>query len=197
MSTNMNKDLNMGAESLNALKVRQYSIADTLDQRTRQAIDAVSASGERLAQAAQGLQHNGQRVAQDAVQAMGVQARDAVEQGMRQAFDRYAQELQQAARQATHTANALQSQREGLERAQRGLLWKASLGLLVGAVLAVGSSGFWFLKSMQAVRHAEFSEAVTRATQTGALAPCGQKLCVKAPRNAPRYDRNSDYIVVP
>lgn len=187
----------MDAEQLKVLAVRVAALADALEERSRHAVQAVDASGERLDQTARNLSQNVQRLAAETARSVGAQAHTAVTQGMQQAFDRCAHDLQQAAHQATQTAHALQAQNEVLDRAQRGLLWRASWGLLVGAVLAAGASGFWFWKSTQAARSAGFSESIVRATQSGTLTQCGKLLCVKAPRNAPRYDKNSDYILLP
>lgn len=186
----------MDAEQIKTLAIRLAALADVLDERSQQAVQAVSASGERLDQSARALSQNVQWVASEAIRSMGAQAQAAVTQGMQSAFDRCAFELQQAADLATRSAQALQAQHEGMQRSQRGLLWRASLALLVGAVLAAGVSGFLLWKGAQAAQSAEFSESILRATQSGAITQCDERLCVRVPKNAPRYSGNSDYVLL-
>lgn len=186
----------MDAEQLKTLAIRLAALTDALEERSQQAVQSVSASGERLDQTARALGQNVQWQSAEAIRSMGAQAQAAVTQGMQAAFDRCAFELQQAADLATRSAQALQAQHEGVQRAQRGLLWRASLALLVGAALAAGVSGFLLWKSAQAAQSAEFSEAILRATQSGAITQCDERLCVRVPKNAPRYSGNSDYVLV-
>ena len=115
---------------------------------------------------------------------------------MQSAFDHCASELQKAADLASRGAQALQVQQEGLQRSQRGLLWRASLALLVGAVLTAGVSGFLLWKSAQAVQSAEFSESILRATQSGTITLCEERLCVRVPKNASRFSGNSEYVLL-
>jgi len=189
--------MGMDTEQLKSLALRLAALTDALDERSRQAVQVVNANGERLDQTARHLSQNVQRLTSEATRSVGAEAHAAVAQGMQQAVSQCAQALEQAARQATQSAQALQAQNEALHRAQRALVWRSALALLVGAVLATGASSYAFWKNTQAARSAEFSAAIHRATQAGTLTQCGDALCVKAPRNAPRYARNADYVLLP
>jgi hypothetical protein len=189
--------MTMDTEQLKALAVRVAALTDALEDRSHQAVQAVSSSSERLDQTARHLSQNVQRVTAEATRLVGAEARAAVTQGMQQAVSQCAQALEQASSQAIQSAQALQAQHEALQRARRGLVWRSGLGLLVGAVLATGASAYAFWKNTQAAQSAEFSAAIVRATQSGSLTQCGDVLCVKAPRNAPRYPRNTDYVLLP
>ena len=186
----------MEAEQLKMLAIRLAALADALDERSRQAVLAVSASGEQLDQTARALSQNVQWLSSEATRSIGAQAQAAITQGMGPAFDRCAVALQQAADLATRSAQALQAQNEHLQRTQRGLLWRASLALLLGAVLAAGVSGYLLWKNARAAQAAAFSESLLRATQSGAITRCDEQLCVRAPRNAPRYGGNGDYVLL-
>ena len=189
--------MSMNEAELKALSVRLAALADALEDRSHQAVQAVSTSSQRLDQTAHSLSQNVQRLTSEATRAMGAQAHAAVTQGMQQAVDRCAQVLEQASVRATQSTQALETQHTAMQRAQKALVWRSGLALLVGAALALGTSGYVYWKSIQAARAAEFSAAIVRATQTGALTQCGDTLCVKAPQSAPRYSRNSDYVLLP
>jgi hypothetical protein len=189
--------MTMDTEQLKALAVRVAALTDALEDRSHQAVQAVSTSSERLEQTANKLSQNVQRLTSDATRSVGAEAHAAVSQGMQQAVSQCAQALEQAAQQAMLSAQALQVQNEALHRARRGLVWRSGLGLLVGALLATGASAYAFWKNTEAAQSAEFSAAILRATQSGNLTQCGDALCVKAPRNAPRYSRNADYVLLP
>lgn len=189
--------MSMNEAELKALSVRLAALADALEDRSHQAVQAVSTSGQQLDRTAQRLSQSVQWLTAEATHAMGVQAHAAVAQGMQQAVDRCAQVLEQASVRATQSTQALEAQHTAIQRAQSALVWRSGLALLVGAVLALGASGYVYWKSIQAARAAEFSAAIVRATQTGALTQCGDALCVKVPQSAPRYARNNDYVLLP
>jgi hypothetical protein len=71
-----------------------------------------------------------------------------------------------------------------------------SMALLTGSVLAAGGSSYIAWKNMDEIKRAEFGTAIIRATQSGALTHCDDVLCVKAGKNAPRYGKNGEYILV-
>lgn len=187
----------MDAVQLKALAVRVAALTDALEDRSHQAVLAVSTSSERLDQTARHLSQNVQRVAVEATRQIGAEAHAAVTQGMQQAVDHCTRALEQAASHAVQSAQALQAQNEALHLVRRGLVWRSGLGLLVGAVLATGACAYAFWMNTQAAQSADFSAAIVRATQSGHLTQCGDVLCVKAPRNAPRYARNADYVLLP
>lgn len=187
----------MNEAELKAFSVRLAALADALEDRSHQAVLAVNTSGERLDQTAHQLSQNVQWLTSEATRAMGAQAHTAVTQGMQQAVERCAQLLDLASVRATQSAQALEAQHMALQRVQRTLVWRSGAALLVGAALVLGASGHVYWKSIQATRAADFSAAVLRAIQTGALTQCGDALCVKAPRSAPRYVRNNNYVLLP
>ena len=186
----------MNSEELKTLAIRLAALTDLLEERSRQCVLEVSQSGDRLMQTAQGLGLAGQQLAQETVSTIGAHAQEVIRRGLKQALDQCSHELQQTARQATQTAANLHEQRAALQRTQRGLIWKAGLALLVGAVLAAGGSGYLVWKSLEAARQADFSTAIVRATHSGALTQCGGVLCIKTGKNIVRYDKNGDYILL-
>lgn len=187
----------MNEAELRALSMRLAALADALEDRSHEAVQAMNTSGERLDQTAHNLSQNVQRLTSEATRAMGAEAHAAVARGVQQAANLCADTLERAARQATESAHALQIQNDALQRAQRALVWRASLGLLVGAVLATAVSAYAFWQNTQAAQSLEFGSAVVRATQAGTLTQCGDALCVKLPRNAPRFSQNTDYVLIP
>ncbi|WP_431109355.1 hypothetical protein [Variovorax paradoxus] len=186
----------MNSEELKTLAIRLAALTDLLEDRSRQCVFEVSQSSDRLTQAAQGLGLAGQQLARETVSTIGAHAQEVIRRGLKQALDQCSHELQQTARQATQTAANLHEQRAALQRTQRGLIWKAGLALLVGAVLAAGGSGYLVWKSLEAARQADFSTAIVRATHSGALTQCGGVLCIKTGKNMVRYDKNGDYILL-
>jgi hypothetical protein len=52
------------------------------------------------------------------------------------------------------------------------------------------------MESRDEIKRAEFGTAIVRATQSGALTQCDDMLCVKAGKNAPRYGKNSEYVLL-
>jgi hypothetical protein len=186
----------MDTQQLQGLALRLAALTDALEQRSQQAVQQMHQSGERLQQVAQGLGLEGQRLAEQVVNEIGTRTHGTVEHGMRQGIEQCGQQLQQVAKQAAQTVIALQQQEAALERAQRGLLWKGTLALLVGSVLAAGGSAYFVWRSWQTLQQAQFSEALVQATRSGTLTQCGQILCAKAPKNAPRYEKNGDYVLL-
>lgn len=186
----------MNSEELKALAIRLAALTDVLEERSRQAVSEVCLGSEQLQRAAKGLGQETKRLADEAVSAISTQAREVIQQGLQQSLDQCGMQLQQAAQQATQTSANLRDQSATLLRAQRGLIWRGALGLLVGSVLAVGASGYMAWRSWEVMRQAEHNAAVVRATRSGVLTQCDGTLCVRAGKNAARYDKNGDYILL-
>lgn len=186
----------MNADEIKHLSLRLVALTELLEERARQAVTEVALGSDQLQSTARSLGLAGRQLADEVVGAIGAQAQEAARQGLRKAIDPCSQGLLQAVAQAERAAAQLQSQGVQLLQAQRGLLWKGSLALLLGAVLAMAGSGYVAWKSAQAAAQAEFSSSVLRALQSGVLTQCGNVLCVKAPRNAGRYEKNNDYILL-
>lgn len=186
----------MDSDRTKALAVRLTALVDVLEERSERAVREVVQSSGQLRQTANGLGLEGQRLAREAVGTIGAQAQDALKAGLHQAVDQCKTELQQVARQAAQTAHSLQAQSEALHQLQQGLVWKCAIALMVGSVLAAGGSGYLAWKSRDEIKRAEFGTAIVRATQSGALTRCDDMLCVKAGKNAPRYGKNSEYVLL-
>lgn len=69
------------------------------------------------------------------------------------------------------------------------MLWKATAALLLGAVLAVGSSAFIAWRSLQQFKRADFAEDVLEATRSGAITRCGEALCARVGDAPRKYGR--------
>ncbi|MEO6517959.1 MAG: hypothetical protein ABIO17_03050 [Pseudoxanthomonas sp.] len=93
-------------------------------------------------------------------------------------------------------AAALQRERERRGAAQRSLILKSGLDLLLGSLLAVGGSGYFAWKSQQIARQAEFPAAVVEAMQAGALTRCGDSICARIGYKPKRFGDKGQYAVV-
>jgi gas vesicle protein len=182
----------MNDGQIQALIVRVAALTDALDERSAQAVQEVTRSSERLRQTAKGLDTQGQQLAQEVVSTVGAEAHSVIKEGLQHAVKQCSADLQQAGRQATETARHLYEQSVALQRAQRGILWKGSIGLLAGTVLAVGALGYLAWTSWRTLEQAEFSDQILQATRAGTLTNCDGVLCLKVGKNAQRYGKNTD-----
>lgn len=186
-------------DELDALKqtlLKTATIANQLDARSAQAVRQVEASTGMLDRGVQRLESGAARFAGEALQLIGEQARQSVGQGVAQALDDFNTQLQAGARAAQWAAQGMEEQRNRLARTQGGLVWKASVALAIGSLLAAGGSGYIAWNSMREVRRAEFGQDILQATRNGMLTRCGEALCAKVGKRPTRYGSSGEYVLL-
>lgn len=173
-------------------------VASQIEGRCIDATQKLDASARSMLEGAQRLG--------DGVNHFNLQAMTAIRQGTQAAVTESAgtaltemnRELEKYASLARAAASALGEQSQALSLAQRTLVWKGLLTLAAGSLLIAGGSAYVARKSMQEIRQAEFSQAILRATQSGALATCGKQedLCVKMGPKPRRAGQHGEYVMV-
>lgn len=186
----------MHEDDLKELAVKLAAIAEQLMQRSEQGVRRVEASGASLEQSAQQLHAGAEQFSRDALRTIGAQAQQVIAEHVGNASAQLSGQLQQGARAAEQAADALQTQRAQLNRAQNALVWKGLAALLIGSVLAIFGSGYFTWKSVQTIEQAHFDETILRAVQSGQLTACGKLLCAKVGKRPQRYDANADYVLL-
>lgn len=183
-------------EALKQALLKTATIANQLDARSAQAVRQVEASTGMLDRGVQRLESGAARFAGEALQLIGEQARQSVGQGVAQALDDFNTQLQAGARAAQWAAQGMEEQRNRLARTQGGLVWKASVALAIGSLLAAGGSGYIAWNSMREVRRAEFGQDILQATRNGMLTRCGETLCAKVGKRPTRYGSSGEYVLL-
>lgn len=183
-------------EALKQALLKTATIANQLDARSAQAVRQVEASTGMLDRGVQRLESGAARFAGEALQLIGEQARQSVGQGVAQALDDFNTQLQAGARAAQWAAQGMEEQRNRLARTQGGLVWKASVALAIGSLLAAGGSGYIAWNSMREVRRAEFGQDILQATRNGMLTRCGEALCAKVGKRPTRYGSSGEYVLL-
>lgn len=172
------------------------AIADRLETRNRQTVQRIEAATVALDLGVSRLNGSGERFAQSALQVIGNNAQQAVTQGAEQATSEFRQQLQQSANSALSAANAMNEQCKGLASARRTLVWNGMIALLIGSLLATGSTAWMAHRSMQEMAQAHFGQDILRATQRGAITRCGDSLCVKVGKKPQRYGADGQYLLL-
>lgn len=172
------------------------AIADRLDSRNLQTVQQLDAAVAALDHGVSRLDAGGERFAQSALQVIGGNAQQAVAQGAGQALGEFRQQLQQGANSAMSAAHAMDEQRRGLTSARRSLVWNGMIALLIGSVLAAGGAAWVAHRSMQEMAQARFGQDILQATQRGAITHCGDVLCAKVGRQAQRYGKDGQYLLL-
>jgi hypothetical protein len=183
-------------DELGQLLIKLTYIAQQLDKRSEQAVQRVEASGAMLDHSAQRLNGGSEQFAREALRVIAAEAQQVIASGVGQAANQLSSGLSEGARAAQQAAQGLQGQRALLSRAQTALVWKSMAALIIGSLLAVGSSGYFVWKSMRQIEQANFGQDILRATQNGTLNHCGGALCAKVGKRLQRYGDNSDYVLV-
>ncbi|PPT93382.1 hypothetical protein XthCFBP4691_00495 [Xanthomonas theicola] len=176
--------------------MRLSALADTLQQRAEAALREQQRSAQALHGAAQSFAAQSQQLSQDVVRTVGNETRGVVERatgdGLRQGEER----LKQAAAQVRQAELRLSEEVAQLLASRQSLLWKSGLALLLGSLLAVAGSGYFVWRSQQALRDAQFPEAVLAATRSGALTQCGDRLCARIGRKPQHFGAQGEYALV-
>jgi hypothetical protein len=172
------------------------AIADRLETRHMQTVARIEAATVALDHGVKRLDGSGEQFANSALQVIGSNAQQAVAQGAGQAMGEFRQRLQQGADSVRSAAHAMDQQSRGLTAARRTLVWNGMIALLIGSSLAVCGAAWVVHRSMQELAQAHFDQDILQATQRGVITRCGDALCAKVGKNAQRYGKNSQYLLL-
>lgn len=183
-------------DELQNLALRLSAFADVLNQHATRLVQETGQSTQALHETANNFSMQAQQISQQLVQSVGTQAREVIERhaadGLRQGSER----LHGAAAHAEAVANSLQQESQRLGVAQRSLVWKSGLALLLGSLLAVAGSGYLVWKNHQALEQTEFPAAIAEAMRTGALTRCEDSICARVGEKPKRFGGNGEYVKV-
>ena len=183
-------------ESLQDLALKLAAVADMLDQRSQQAVQAAAQGAQQLQNAAQGLNHQGQQMANLVTDTLSAQAKQSIEQGAAETLEQLRQQLRQASESAGQSAKFISDQAQALQKTQKTILWKASLALLLGSILAAGGTAFIAWRSLQQFKRADFAEDVLEATRRGAITRCGDALCARVGEKPSKFGPKGEYLLL-
>jgi hypothetical protein len=185
------------AEALKQTVARVAAIVDRVETRSDRAVQKIERGVAILDQGTRRLNGSGEQFAGEALQLIGAQTHQVLDQSVARAAAEFGQQLHASADKAKWAADALAEQRRLLTAAQSALVWKGLIALAVGSLLAAVGCGLFAWYSLREVKNAEFDRDILRATQTGVLTPCGDgALCIKVGRNPRRAGKDGEYRVL-
>jgi hypothetical protein len=176
--------------------IKLMAIADRLETRNMQTVQRIEAAAAALDQGVIRLDAGGERFAQNALQVIGSNTKQAMSQGAGQALGEFRQQLQQSADSAKAAAHAMDEQRRGLTSARRTLVWNGLVALLVGSVLAVGGAAWVVHRSVQEMAQARFGQDILQATRHGSITRCGKSLCARVSKKPQHYGKDGQYLLL-
>jgi hypothetical protein len=183
-------------EDLQQLALRLSAFVDVLGKHASRLVQETSQETQALRATAQTMGVQAQRLSQELVQAVGRQARDVIERNAGEGMRHGSEQLRSAGELARHAADAMQRELAQLRAAQQSLLWKAGTILVIGALLAAGTSGYLAWRNHRAMQQARFSTDILEATRSGALTRCGDMLCARIGAHPARFGANKEYARV-
>jgi hypothetical protein len=183
-------------DDLQELALRLSAFADVLNQHATRVAQEAGHSSQLLRETAEGFATRSRQTARELVEAVGMQAREAIERhaadGMRQSNER----LQGAVTRTESAAGTLHRELQLLGAAQRSLVWKSGLALLAGSLLAVGGSGYLVWKDQKVLKQTEFSTEIIEAMRTGALTRCDDAICARVGERPRRFGNKGEYVQI-
>jgi len=181
------------AQDLKRLAADLAVFAQHMQEQSERAVQHVDRSADELHRTAQGMGAGAQELTHQLINAVQNQTREAIGRGVDQTFGPIGTQLRESAELAERAAKAIEEQHIGLLRSQQGLIYKGVAALLVGSILAVGSSWYFMRKSMREIERAQFAKDILHATQSGALTRCGEALCARAGKT---YGAKGEYVLL-
>lgn len=186
-----------GTADLQDMALKLAAIADMLDQRSQQAVNAAAHGAQQLQYVAQGLNQQGQHMVQTVIGAVSANAKQAIEVGTADALEKLRKELQQAQASAAESAKSIAEQAKALQKSQKTLVTRAGVALLAGALVVVAVSAYFAWHTRQQFKQADFAQDVLDATSSGAITRCGDDgLCVRIGETPVRYGRKGEYVLL-
>ncbi len=183
-------------ESVGQALIRLMAIADRLESRNAQTVQRIESAVAALDQGVLRLNAGGERFANTALQQIGSNVQQTVNQGAGQALGDFRQQLQRSAGTVQAAADAMDVQRKGLTAARRTLVWNGLVALLIGSLLSVGAAAWVVHRSTQELAQAHFAQDILRATQRGAINRCGDLLCARVGTKPKRFGKDGQYVLL-
>jgi hypothetical protein len=180
------------------LVLKLAAIAGQIDQRNRAGTQQIENGVQSLNDTARRLHDGADQFASAVVQQVGAQVQSVVAERSAAALDRFNEQLRASTGRVQWAAEALAEQRKLLSAAQRTLVFKGLLALLIGSVLAAATGSYLLWQ----VRHLGGDPALTadirQAVASGALTRCNQdQLCARtAVANRDSKQPRHQYVIV-
>lgn len=174
------------------------AIAGQIDQRNRAGTQQIETGVQALGAAARHLQEGAGQFADAVMQRVGEQVQGVVAERSAAALDHFNEQLQTSTGRVQWATAALTAQRKLLSAAQRTLVWKGLLALLIGSVLAAATGGYLLWQARHLGGDPTLAADIRQAVASGALTRCNQdELCARtavAGRDS-QHPRHS-YVIV-
>jgi hypothetical protein len=185
-------------DDVKELVLKLAAIATQIDQRNRAGVQHIESGARLLDDAARRLQGGADQFANAVMQSVGRQVQGVVAERSAAGLDRFNEQLRASTGRVQWATEAMAEQRKLLGAAQRALVWKGLIALLIGSVLAACTAGWLFWQARQLGSDPSLASDVRQAIATGALTRCnGGALCartVAAPHDG-KSARN-EYVIV-
>ncbi|RMH93719.1 hypothetical protein EBB59_03445 [Lysobacter pythonis] len=151
-----------------------------------------------LSQAAQSVSGSAGMVVSTASRGIREQTRDAIMEGVGQAFGRIRDEANPALRELRDTTAGLAAERRHLAQDRLSFAWIGLACLGIGAVLAAIGSGTYSWAKLKEARQAEQTLGHLRALSALQIARCGENYCANVNlKEKIRHDGKTYYQIVP
>lgn len=191
----------IGNEQLNEVKevvLKLAAIAGQIDQRNRAGTQQIENGVQALSDSAQRLQDGAERFANAVMQRVGEQVQSVVADRSAAALDHFNEQLQTSTGRVQWATEALTEQRKLLTAAQRTLIWKGLLALLVGSVLAAATGGYLLWQARHLGGDPTLAADIRQAVASGALTRCNQdQLCARtATASRDSQHQHNQYVIV-
>lgn len=167
------------ADELQELALRLSAFTDTLTRHAERLVQDNQQAAQGLLETSRQFSAQSATLARQLVQTIATESRSAIERGSAEGMRGASDQLQRASAEIGRSATALERQREQLAAAQRSLVWKAGLALVLGSLLATGTCAFTAWRTQQFMASNALPRELIEATQNGTLSRCGNALCAR------------------
>lgn len=186
----------MSTDALKETALRVAVLVDALESRSESALRSMEASAGALIHTASSFGQQGQTLVRDVSEGIQAHTRQSIMPVLQHASEPFREQLQSAASAALAASRQLEVQTARLAGQQRSMLWVSGTALALGAALSVAGSSLFVWAKWRELQQLEFADQIHAATESGALAPCGDALCVRVPQSPTRLGPKGEYIVV-
>lgn len=189
---------NAQVDDIKELVLKLAAITGQIDQRNRDSMQRLEDGVQVLDAAVVRLQGGADQFADAVLQAVGRQVQGVVAGHTAKAIDGFNEQLRTSTGRVQWATEALAEQRSLLSVAQRTLVWKGLIALVIGLVLAVLAGGYLFWQARQVGGDPALAADVRHALRSGALVRCNKsEVCARTVVAAHGgKSAQSEYVVV-
>ena len=187
----------MQNQDLENLALNLSMVADHVASRADTAVAHTERAAAHLGSVASHLSHEAKAASRDVLATLKQEACAALADGLHEPLANCDKRLRDTGHALACTATAMERLHQSSAALHKAMLWKVALLSLAMSLVMVGGSSWMVWRNRQDLKAIDYNKQVLSAIAAGDLNLCDQRLCVRVPAKAARFQSTAgEYVLL-